>query len=366
MSEPFKRIFIAIPSTVGHTRDMIRGVFAGQPPGLDWELHVGSLGKGLNPERWAGCIHLGGSAPEISVPCVECSNGFEPEGLDSIHEDNVQAGRMAANYFLDQGYDSFLHVSIPSPLYAQERRQGFEEILGDKMQLFPIWGENFHDATDNRSLLELIHSLPKPLAVFAASDAAGLHVLRMLRRSDLLLPEEVAVMGVDNDDLTCRLPRPTLSSIRLPGERIGRMAAQMLQERLADPSLPPRRIRLAPLGIQERESCSRLALRHPDVRKAMACIRLHASEGIGVPDIVAKTQLKRRALEQHFQKETGQSLHSALQAQRLEQAKRMLRDPECSLKEIANRCGFQSASRFSVVFRQAEGVSPREFRTQQS
>ena len=364
MSDPKpKRIYLSVPRTVGHGRDIVRGIYARQPPGNEWELHLGDLTGSLDPAVWDGCIFMGTQHIDPGVPTVHCSNGHEPQGMDSVHEDNVLAGRMAANYFLGQGYESFLHVGIPNPLYARERAQGFQEVLGDRAERFMIWGDHWHDAKGNRALTDLLRAMPKPVALFAASDGAGLHVLRALRPSELLLPEEVAVMGVDNDDLICELPRPSLSSIRLAGETIGRQAARLLQARLEDPARPPERIRIPPLEVVERESCGDPALRHPEVRRAMACIRRRASEPIGVPDIVESTGLKRRALEQHFLRETGRSIHETLQDRRLEQARTLMQNPERSLQEIADRCGFQSPSRFSVVFRQIEGCSPREYRT---
>ncbi len=357
-----KRILISIPREVGHGRDMIRGIYAYQQYQKDWDLHVSHLRNEATLAAWDGCILLSGGPRQLSVPAVECSNGYEPEGIDSICEDNLMAGQMAANFYLNQGYEHFLFVGIPDPLYANQRGEGFRTSLPHPPHETHIWGPGWSESDGNQKILHLLTTLPKPLAVFAGSDSAGLSILRMLRDTALSVPEDVAVLGVDNDDLTCLLPRPTLSSVQLDGTGIGRGAAQLLAERMDAPDLPPRRHRLAPIGIQVRNSTMDRAIPHPEVRKAVAYIRKHAQEGIGVPDIVQSTDLKRRALETHVREETGQTLHELLLAHRLQRARHLLLQTPLTIQQVAFACGFQNAARFSVVFREQHGCAPREYR----
>jgi len=360
-----KRILVSIPREVGHGRDMIRGIYAYHQFQRDWELHVSEIRK-HQLEKWDGCILLRGAPGDLSVPVVECSNGYEPESIDSICEDNVQAGRMAANFYLNQGYEHFLFVGIPEPLYANQRGAGFRDSLPASLHETTIWGPGWSNAEGNDRLVKLLTSLPKPLAVFTGSDSVGEIVLRLLRKTELLVPEDVAVLGVDNDDLTCLLTRPTLSSVQLDGIGIGKGAAQLLSERMAEPDLAPRRLRLPPLGIQVRGSTMDRAVPHPDVRKALAFIRRFAHNGIGVPEVVQSTGLKRRALETHMRAITGRTLHEHLIRQRVQQAKSLLGQSTLTIQEIAFQCGFQNAARFSVVFKEQQGVSPRVYREETS
>jgi len=278
---------------------------------------------------------------------------------------NRKAGEMASNFYLNQGYEQFLFVGIPDPLYSNQRGEGFRKALPQAPHETHIWGPGWSDSEGSQRILNLLLTLPKPLAVFAGSDSAGLSILRLLRGTTLSVPEDVAVLGVDNDDLTCLLPRPTLSSVHLDGTEIGRQAAQLLAERMDDPDLPSRRIRLAPLGIQVRSSTMDRAIGHPEVRKAVAYIRQHAQDSIGVPDIVRSTDLKRRALETHFREIMGRTLHELLLDQRLKRARHLLGQTPLTIQEVAFESGFQNAARFSVVFREQHGCSPRDYRQEQ-
>lgn len=359
-----RRILISIPREVGHGRDMIRGIFAYQQFRQDWEMHVHQHKSDQPLQNWSGCILLSGQRKELRVPQVECSNGYEPDGVDSVCEDNLIAGSMAANFFLNQGYEHFLFVGIPHPLYSQQRGEGFRNTLPKPPIETTIWGPGWSDSEGIQKLRRLLESLPKPLAVFAGSDSVGLYLLRIIRETGLLVPEDIAVLGVDNDDLTCLLTHPTLSSVQLNGHQIGREAAKMLSERMDSPGISPRRLRLPPIGIEVRRSTMERAVEHPDVRKALAHIRRFAHKGIGVPDIVSVTGLKRRALEIHVRNATGKTLQEHLRDHRLQRARPLLEQQEYTVQEIAYLCGFQNAARFSVVFREQEGVSPTTYRKQ--
>ena len=186
------------------------------------------------------------------------------------------------------------------------------------------------------------------------------------------MPESLAILGVDNEDILCELSSPPLSSIMLDCEAIGFRAAQALD---ADPGGldggrrrrpgPPGGTRLAipPREVVERESTMVYACADPLVSKAATFIRSRAHEGIGVSDILAVVSASRRALETRFRKAMGRSLHEEIVRVRLARARRLLlRETELTLEEVAAESGFGGLQRFHAAFLDAEGMSPGEWR----
>jgi LacI family transcriptional regulator len=203
---------------------------------------------------------------------------------------------------------------------------------------------------------------PKPLAVLASNDVAAADVLSACLRLGIPVPESVAILGVDDDDLVVSIARPALASIEIPARQLGYEAAALL-ERLMDGAKPPRKpILLAPTGIIVRASADIFAVDDPDVAEALRFIRENAAEPIRVHDVLAHVALSRRTLERRFVKQLGRTPLAEIHRVHLDRAKRLLIDTDLAIPAVAHAAGFGDDTRFNFMFRRDAGMPPTAYR----
>jgi LacI family transcriptional regulator len=207
-----------------------------------------------------------------------------------------------------------------------------------------------------------VQRLPKPVGIFASTDIWGVQLAEVCRQTGLRVPEDVALVGVDNDDLLCEVARPSLSSIALPTERIGFEAAALLDRILARerPSLRPRL--LPPIGVVARQSSDVLALDDPEVAAAVRFIREHSHTSIGVKDVLRAVTISRRSLERRFQAALDRTVWEEIRRAHLERAKSLLAGTAMPMWAVAEQAGFSDPRQLSVVFRQETGLTPTAYR----
>jgi LacI family transcriptional regulator len=172
----------------------------------------------------------------------------------------------------------------------------------------------------------------------------------------------VAIVGVDDDDLLCDLARPSLSSVALPGGRIGYEAAAMLERLMLGRRLKTARIELPPVRLVARQSSDILAIADPEVSQAMRYILAHAAEPIGVADVLRAVPVSRRSLERRFRRLLRRGIGEEIRRAHLERAKGLLVDSELPMSRVAARSGFTDSRQLSIVFRQETGLTPTGFR----
>ncbi len=361
MSRP--RIFISIPRTVGHCRDIIRGIFRFQHSRRSWDLNLFSKSMGLEKLLQAdGIISMGVDLRGVSIPCVDVSNARVFPELNSVREHNREAGRIAANFFIDQGHSHFAFGSLPGIHYADERLAGFEEVATSRVHTHPIWGKGRSRKQSETLAVTWLEQLPKPIGLMTASDSEALFLMRLLEHMPYSVPEDLSLIGADDDDLTCRMPLVSISSVMLNGEEVGYDAARRLEQLLENPTRPPETKLIPPRGLKLRDSTNVQALQDPIVRKAVAFIRAHAHEAIKVPDICREVSMNRRSLELKIKEALDTSPHRLLMDERLKRAKLLLCDTDLPIKRLAMECGYNSHARFSINFTDEVGMSPRDFR----
>lgn len=207
-----------------------------------------------------------------------------------------------------------------------------------------------------------LKSLPKPVALLACNDLCGRHVLEACEQAGLAVPEEIAVLGVDDDDILCNLCRPQLSSVAPDTEGIGYLAAQTLHALMRGEKLRDTTRLVRPLTVRTRQSTDSAATSDWHVSQALRFIHGHATRDICVGDIVVQTHVSRRFLEKHFQAVVGRSLHDEILRVRLETSQHLLTSSRMPLKEVATRSGFRRADYLSSVYREKLGMSPSEYR----
>jgi LacI family transcriptional regulator len=209
-----------------------------------------------------------------------------------------------------------------------------------------------------------LKSLPKPVAVMACNDNRGRQILEAGHDANLEIPDELAVLGVDNDEMYCMLSNPPLSSVAMNLENAGYQAAEYLDTLMDDPKLPPRQIPVEARWVVSRRSTDVFAIEDPHVAAALRFIRSHSQNAIDNDDVVSQTGISRRGLEIRFLKSLGRSIRQEIQRVRLAQTKHLLAETNLSAEKIAQLAGFNSLAYLSNVFRREEGITLTHFRRQ--
>jgi LacI family transcriptional regulator len=204
--------------------------------------------------------------------------------------------------------------------------------------------------------------LPKPVGILASHDRPGRDLAETCVQLGLRVPDEVAILGVDDDEFECKLSHPPLSSIRNPGVQIGYDSAQLLDQLMSGQKPETVRMYIPPSYVAARRSTETTALADPDVAAALIWIREHLSQDISVDDVAEVTGTSRRTLERRFGSALGSSILGEIQRMRIERAKHLLAETDLKLSVIAQQCGIRSGARFAVVFKRMTGHRPSVFR----
>jgi LacI family transcriptional regulator len=279
---------------------------------------------------------------------------------------------MAAEYFLSLGLSHFAFFGSPAAEYSHIREQSFRKRLEEAGgEVAVCYGEYLREAPTRTSWKRIdsetgrwLRQLPKPVGLFACNDVLARSLADRCSRLGLHIPDEVALLGVDNDELECLLTSPPLSSISIPSERIGYEAAKLLDQTMAGRKSSARRILLPPVRVVARQSTDMMAIRDTMVLDALRYIRAHAAEAINVTSVVSAVGIGRRELERKFRAILGRSVLEELRHTRIQQAQKLLAGTNLPMPAVAKQSGFSSAHRLAIVFHRACGIPPTAYRRQ--
>jgi LacI family transcriptional regulator len=362
---------------------LIKGINQYAHEAGDWLIHVEPRGRYERlhvPAGWAGDgiiarINWKTLADEIiasGLPAVNVSwFPFAGPRIARCTVDERQTGRMAADYFLSNGHQHFAYCGpLDRPGYVDQLSEAYRlavEAAGFACHEYqPPGGEqrtiawNVHLA----SLVDWLKELPKPIALLAWSAARGRQVTEACHYAGLRVPDDVAVLGGEYDDLMSNISNPPQSTIDQPAEQVGYAAAELLAKMMAGRKPPAQPILFPPSRVDVRHSTDTLAIDDALVREALGLIRQQAPHGIYVGDVVRKLSIARRTLEQRFVRTIGRTPAAEIRRVRLEEAKRLLIETDRSIADIARATGFGQQDLFSRTFRRSVGLAPSEFRRQ--
>jgi LacI family transcriptional regulator len=305
----------------------------------------------------------------LRIPIVNLNDSWTDLGFPLIRSDDRAVGRLAAEHLLERGFRRFAFCGFANSGWSQRRREGFADALRHKGELCSVyespWGGNSRSYPGEKEYEAIGHwlaSLPRPLGVLACNDERGLHVLDACQRIDAVVPDEVAVIGIDDDDLLCSLCSPPLSSVVPNPERIGYEAAALLDRLMAGDKPPRREFLVEPLGVTARQSTEALALDDPNLIAALRYIREHACEGLMVPEVLKQVPLSRTVLERQFRKYLGHSPQAEIRAVQLKRVKQLLVETDLSLQQIAKLAGYKHPEYMNVAFKRLTGQTPGHYR----
>jgi LacI family transcriptional regulator len=289
-----------------------------------------------------------------------------------VANDQPAIGRLAAEHLLERGFRRFAFVGATGYSWSDGRLEGFQSAIeqaGCPCEQLPKSSQMLRRYRDGlvgeeiQKVAAWLGQLPKPLGVLAADDFLGLELLNACRSSQIAVPEEVAVVGVDNETAICEFSYPPLTSIVPDNVRLGREAAALLDHLMRGKSLPKRQLKIPPKGIVVRQSTDVIAIDDPVVAEAMSYIRETACLGIQVNDVVRQAGVSPATLQRRFHQWMDCSVYDAILNTRLARAKRLLTDTELPLKAIAARCGFKHVEHLCAIFKQKVGRTMKEFRS---
>lgn len=379
LTDGFRRVALIIGQDIGYCRGVLRGVQAFASTRESWifrdaapSLAIVEAVREWNP---AGIIaHLfdkkvADALMKLGKPIVNTTSTLDLD-LPLVEIDHHVVGQMAASHFLQSGFRNFGYFGSATAGFSLVREAGFRERLGEAgfscsachAEYLPRPAPSSSWTEVDAAVREWLVGLPKPVGIFASNDVPARELAEVCRLAGIRVPEEVALLGVDDDTLECGLSFPPLSSISLPAERVGFESAKILSDLMSNRQPPSTRVVLPPGSIVVRQSSDIVAVDVPDVAQALQYIRRNACNSIGVEDVLNVVAVSRRKLERDFQRVIGRTIFEEIRRTRIEKAMRLLTTTDLAMPAIAEQSGFEGARRLAVVFRQVTGMTPTEHR----
>jgi LacI family transcriptional regulator len=330
----------------------------------DWQPHAIIAGLVL-PKIARAVMRMG-------VPVVDIAYFLPDLRVPTVDVDHTLVGRLAAEYFLERKFVHFGFFGSASATYSKIQEASFRQrVAAAGYRISPCYGEFLADLTTpglwKRSMQKTrrwLHRLGKPAAIFCCDDVPARYLADVCGQTGLRVPDDIALLGLGDDELECQLPAPALSSIAVPSQRIGYEAAAILDGLMSGGACPQEPRLLPPLQVITRHSTDVVAIDDATIRAALQYIRGHAWHDLRVADVVRELAVGRRPLERRFRKVLGRSLLEEIHKVRIQRAKELLSETDLSVTTVAARVGFSSVRRLDVLFRQLVGMSPTAFREQ--
>lgn len=272
-------------------------------------------------------------------------------------------GAFAADYFLKQNFSNYAFIGMKDILWSVSRYEGYSEQISNskKIQAHNYEVEDFQNEIEEISAW--LHSLPKPIAMFACNDFMARQVTEICQMNGIRIPEDISLLGVDNDEFMCNISSPTLSSIKLNFEKHGYEIAQTLFKMVAEKKTWPARIPVEAIGVVERMSTNRKIIADPYIREIVDFISRNYTQDIDIRKLTSFIPLSRRAIEMKFKKEMHPyTISSYIMKLRMEHFCRLLESSELPVSTAADRSGFIDNSNFSTLFKKYKGMTPTEYR----
>lgn len=378
-----KRVAILVETTRSYTRDLLAGVSqylqahgpwstflelrafeSSVPPWLSSWDGDGILSR-THSQEMADAIHATG------VPVVELRSTKYGYDLSFVGMDNALIGQAVAEHFLNRGYQRFAVYSLDNEDFFRERVRNFVTRLeksGHHCALLAAPGDGPSPDWEAQQafLMRWLRSLDKPVGIFAANDQLAVYLLDACRRAEITVPEEVAVVGCENEETLCQFASPSLTSVRFDGHSVGWKAAELLDkwmhgatEEIAPLLIPPR-------GIEVRASSDEFVIEDPIALRAVLLIRQRACTGLGVAELCRILGVSHSTLKRRMYNALGRGAKAEILRVRFREVDRLLRSTDLTIEAIAEKAGFNHTRHLQTSYRERFGLTPGEFRKKAS
>jgi len=313
----------------------------------------------------------------LQLPTVDLLGYYQPTEGAVLDTDPAACAELAVKHFLSRGFRHFAYCGYAGLTFSDQRCEQFVSALAKQGKIAQVYESSRQlqtgkamTTTSREAFAEIeddhvaawLTSLPKPTAIFACNDIRGRQVLSACTQAKIAVPDEIAVLGVDDDEVICELSQPPLSSIEPDTFRIGFRGAEVLEQLMDGVTPQNRTLMVPPRIIITRQSTSTIAVDDPTVASAMRFIRDHACEGIRVEDVVARLQVSRATLERRFRQLLDRSPAEEIYLTRMKKVDLLLAETNYKLSQVAKMTGFASAAQLVTTFKRHRGLTPGEFR----
>src|SRR5437764_2898615 len=381
-ARPVRHVALIVESAVAPRRMMLTGVARYIQEHEPWAVYLKPFGVEKSLPNWLSNWSGDGIIAAVKdpasdvvvhrgIPVVDVVGVLRHEHVPLVHTNDHSVGRLGAEHLLERGFVNFGFCEYLREFWSVHRREGFAAALADRgiacqvyMMPMPGPGTGGPETWEHqqRDLAAWLSALVKPVGVMASNDLMGQQLLEACQRLRIKVPEEVAVVGVDNDEPICRIASPPLSSVIINDHQRGYEAAALLDRMMRGEPPPPDPIYVEPAGVTTRASTDIMAIDDAAIVKALRFLRDNACARINVDDVVREVPLSRSVLERRFRKIVGRSINGEIVRLRINRAIELLTETELELKVVAQRAGFGAQSYMNAVFQSKVGKTPGSFR----
>jgi LacI family transcriptional regulator len=381
------RVALLLDSSRAYGRGLLHGIAGFVRAHGHWSVFVGERGQGDAPPSWLkdwrgdGIIarvetrRVAQAIVKLGLPAVDlCGLVDNLNGIPLISTDHEAVSRLAFQHLSQRGFRRFAFCGFAGQDFSAQRASAFARCAANQGADCQIYRPNPREINRYTAIREGICSvyeneipswlmgLRKPVGLMACNDLRGQQVLDACRDVELAVPDEIAVIGVDNDDIVCDFAEPPLSSVVPDTRRIGYEAAALLERMMRGEPAPAKTVLIPPLSMVTRRSSDLLAVEDRRIARAARLIREHAHEGISVKEIVSGLGISRSLFERKFASIFGRSPKAEILRIRLDRIKLFLAETDYSLHQIASETGFEHPEYMSAIFKIKTGQTPGEYR----
>ena len=376
-----RRVAVVIEASNAYARGLLAGIHRHVREHDPWTVFLPEHGRGSPPlealAKWVGDGVLARIETEstakafeklrrkLEIPVIDVSAARLVADLPYVETDDAMIATVAADHFFERDFRHFAFLGDDRFRWSDNRCRAFGEVVtakGHDVAVFSHRRRKTAPADDDEAVEAWLARLPKPVALLACYDIRGRQAIDACRRAGIAVPDEVAVLGVDDDEVLCGLASPPLSSVMPDAIGAGRLAAELLDQLMRGGQLKRSEWLLPPLGIITRQSTDVLAIDDPLVVAAIRQIRDHACNGIKVTDVARDLKTTRRVLENRFTKRVGHTPHEEIARVQFRRVEHLLLETELSLAAIAARAGFKHTEYMTVAFTKRHGMPPSRWR----
>ncbi|CAG7654351.1 XylR family transcriptional regulator [Paenibacillus allorhizosphaerae] len=374
--EKHTHVALIVETSNEYARGLLRGIKSYIREHKPWSIYLGEQSRGHIDLSWLqdwkgdGIIarietpEIAEAVRSLSVPTVNLSTSRFLPGLPCVETNNESIACIAAKHLMERGFKQFGYCGDTDFAWSNQRSTFFSQSVREAGFSCYVY-ETGHSQSwllDRKNLATWLSSLPKPIGIMACYDILGHKLLESCRLAGIAVPDEVSVIGVDNDELLCNLSDPPLSSVMPNTLSTGYKAASLLDRMMSGETIEPELYLIEPIDIVTRMSTDVVAMEDKFVSDAVRFIRNHAYENIKVEDILRYIPVSRRVLESRFRKLLGRTPHEEIIEVKVKLIKHLLSETELTLPIIAERIGFLNAEYMNVMFKKKTGMSPGSYR----
>ena len=387
VAKPQLRIAVLLESSRAFGRGVLDGLGECLRDRRHWLVYYQEGGLGELLPRWLNAWQGDGviarienkrmarALAQMKIPVVDILGVHAIAGVPVVKTDHAEIARLAAQHLVERGFRSFAFCGFEGAIYSEQRREAFVQFIqhagfpcrvfdAGEPPLIAIRQQEGYGWAHERNLIEWLRQLPKPIGVMACNDVRGHQLLNAARQIDAIVPDEIAVVGVDNYETICELTIPPLSSVAQNTRRIASEAVNLLENMLNGHRPPTAPIVIKPCKLVARRSTDAMAVPDPNLKQAVRCIREKATQGIRVAEVARTAGLSRRELERRFLSAFGHSPGREILNVQIHVVKSLLTETDWPLYRIAEKAGFAHAEYLNVAFKRRTGLTPRGYRVQ--